>query len=230
MSRELLMVTAPPKQEAMTVKPTRKTLSVAAVLFMGAVALLVGAACGQSPEAKKQKALSRGEQYLKDGKVDEAIIEFRTSLQVDENFVPAVQGLGRAYVAKSWYGDAAREFQRAKKLSPDSLPIAVDFGRVLVQLGAWKEAEEQAAVILSKEPRNQDGLYIRSAALLGQGHPRRFCRSSGRSPQGNLLPIWVGLWLWPFSDQARWRRQSRPSAQLWQRIRKMRRASWDSRR
>jgi tetratricopeptide (TPR) repeat protein len=154
------------------VMPTAKTGRAAAVLLMVGLALLAGGACGQSPEAKKQKAVSRGEQDLKDGKIDEAIIEFRTGLQVDENFIPAVVGLGRAYVAKSWYGDAAREFQRAKKLSPDSLPIAVDFGRVLVQLGAWKEAEEQAAVILSKEPRNPDGLYIRSAVLLGQGKPQ----------------------------------------------------------
>ena len=168
-------------------KPTR-TSRASAVLLMVALALLLGGACGQSPETKKQKALARGEQYLKDGKVDEAIIEFRTALQVDENFVPAVQGLGRAYVAKSWHGDAAREFQRAKKLSPDSLPIAVDFGRVLVQLGAWKEAEEQAAVILSTEPRNQDGLYIRSAALLGQGKPQEVLSLLGPLPPGESSP------------------------------------------
>jgi len=170
------------------VKPTRKTGGVSAVLLMVALALVLGAACGQSPEAKKQKALARGEQYLKDGKVDEAVIEFRTALQVDENFVPAVQGLGRAYAAKSWYGDAAREFQRAKKLSPDSLPIAVDFGRALVQIGAWKDAEQQAALILSKEPRNPDGLYIQAASLLGQGRPQEALTLLGPISPGESSP------------------------------------------
>ena len=87
------------------------------------VGLVLGAnACGQSPEAKKQKALVRGEQYLKDGKLNAAIVEFRTALEADQNFVPATQGLGRAYAAKSWNGDAVREFQRAQKLSRDLSP------------------------------------------------------------------------------------------------------------
>ena len=110
-------------------KATSQTMGRLAVLFVVAVALVSGVACGQSAEAKKQKALARGEQYLRDGKVNEAIIEFRSALQVDQDFVPAVHALGRAYMAKSWYGDAARELQRAQKLSPDALPIAADFGR-----------------------------------------------------------------------------------------------------
>src|SRR5439155_4051126 len=150
------------------VKATSQTMGRLAVLFVVAVALVSGVACGQSAEAKKQKALARGEQYLRDGKVNEAIIEFRSALQVHQDFVPAVQALGRAYMAKSWYGDAARELQRAQKLSPDALPIAADFGRTLVQVGALQDAEAQAARILAKEPQNRDGLYIRGAALLGQ--------------------------------------------------------------
>jgi len=86
------------------------------VLLLTGLALLAGTGCNQSPEVKKQKALQRGEQYLKNGKANEAIIEFRNALQIDQNFLPAVQGLGRAYAAKSWNADAFREFQRAQKL------------------------------------------------------------------------------------------------------------------
>jgi hypothetical protein len=50
------------------------------------------------------------------------LVEFRTVLEVDQNFVPTTQGLGRAYAAKSWNGDAVREFQRAQKLSRDLSP------------------------------------------------------------------------------------------------------------
>src|SRR6266545_1042056 len=151
------------------VKPGRKAIGPLAGLLLIALALVAGAACSQSPEAKKQQALARGEQYLKDGKANEAIIEFRTALQIDQNFIPAAQALGRAYIAKSWFGDAARELRRAQQLSPDSLSIATDLGRALVQSGAWQDAEAQAALILAKEPQNRDGLFIRATALLGQG-------------------------------------------------------------
>ncbi len=160
---------------------------VGTLLVIGLV-LVAGGACGQSPLAKKQKAVARGEQYLKDGKINEAIIEFRTALQVDQDFLPAVHALGRAYIGKSWYGDAARELQRAQKLAPDSVPIAADYGRVLVQAGAWKEAEAQAALILAKDPQNRDGLYIRAASLLGQGKPREVLELFEKVPAGASGP------------------------------------------
>ena len=147
------------------VKPVSGRCRVAAVLLLSGLALLAVAGCAQSPEAKKQKAVTRGEQYMKEGKVNEAVIEFRNALQIDPDFVPAVQGLGRAYAAKSWNGDALREFQRAQKLSPESLSIQVDLGRVLVQTGAFKEAEAQATTILNKEPRNVDGLQDRKSVV-----------------------------------------------------------------
>ena len=153
----------------MVLRGTGKAMQQLGALLLIAIALWAGTGCSQSPEVKKQKALARGEQYLKEGKLNEAIIEFRAALQEDQNFVPAAQGLGRAYTLKSWNGDAVRELQRAQTLSPDSLTIAVDLGRALVQAGAWKEAETQAALILGKEPQNLDGLYISAMALLGQG-------------------------------------------------------------
>src|SRR5215470_16789600 len=127
------------------------------MLLLFGLVLVASLGCGQSPEGKKQGALTRGEKYLKEGKANEAIIEFRSALQVDPNFVPAIQGLGRAYAAKSWNGDALREFQRAQKLTPDSLSLAADLGHVAVEVGAWKDAEAQAALILGKEPQNREG-------------------------------------------------------------------------
>jgi tetratricopeptide (TPR) repeat protein len=161
---------------------------VVAALFLSGLVLLAGAGCSQSPEAKKQKAVTRGEQYMKEGKVNEAVIEFRNALQIDPNFLPAVQGLGRAYAAKSWNGDAIREFQRAEKLSPNTLSIEADLGRVLVQSGAFKEAEAQASAILSKEPRNIDGLYIRATALLGQGKVQEAKEVLQSVPAGEAPP------------------------------------------
>ena len=88
---------------------------------MLALALASAAACTQSPEAKKQKAVQRAEAYLKEGKASEAVIELRNALQIDKDYVPALHALGRAYAAKAWYGDAIRELRRATQLSPDSM-------------------------------------------------------------------------------------------------------------
>jgi tetratricopeptide (TPR) repeat protein len=137
--------------------------------FALGLGLLATVSCGQSPEAVKREALSRAEQYQKQGQIDEAIIEWRQALHVDPSLVAARHALGRAYASKLWYRDAATELLVAQELSPQSVAISAELGRVLVELGAWKRARAQAERIQSSEPSNQDALYIHGAALLGEG-------------------------------------------------------------
>src|ERR1700730_3183657 len=148
--------------------------------------LLVTAACSESPATKKQKALERGEQYRKHGKLNEAIIEFRSALQIDPQFVPALHSLGLAYADKYWFVDAERELSRAQKRSPPSLPIAIDLGKVLIELGAWDEAENQAAWIQAREPQNLQALTIRAGALLGRGKLEEAVALLNSAPPGSI--------------------------------------------
>ena len=130
--------------------PSRPRFRLLVLLAMVAgVAAFSG--CTQSPEVKKQKAVARAEAFLKSGKANEAIIELRNALQVDKDYVPALHALGRAYMAKAWYGDAVRELSRAQKAAPDQLPIAIDLGRASVESGNFPEADKQADFVLSRE-------------------------------------------------------------------------------
>src|SRR5438552_7140271 len=169
-------------------KPVGQNSRAWGILLIVGLALVAAVSCAQTPEAKKQGALTRGEKYMKDGKANEAIIEFRNALQIDQNFVPAIQGLGRAYAAKSWYRDALREFQRAQKSAPDSLSLAADVGRSSVEVGAWNEAEAQATLILGKDPHNREGLYIQATALLGQGKSQEALAVLDTVPAGEMPP------------------------------------------
>ena len=50
-----------------------------------------------NPEKAKAAHLSKGEAYLKDSKFQEASIEFRNAIQIDDNLAAAHWGLARAY-------------------------------------------------------------------------------------------------------------------------------------
>ncbi len=147
--------------------PSRWSGRAAALALVSLIATLAGA-CAQSPEVKKQTAVERAEEHLKNRKANEAVIELRNALQIDRDFVPALHALGRAYLAKSWYTDAARELERANRLAPDSLAIAGDYSRALLESGQFAEAETQAKRILDREPGNATGLYVQAATLLNQ--------------------------------------------------------------
>ena len=63
-------------------------------VFLAVVVCLSG--CANSEKAKAEH-LSRGEAYLKDFKFQEAALEFRNAIQLDDKLAVAHWGLARAY-------------------------------------------------------------------------------------------------------------------------------------
>jgi Tfp pilus assembly protein PilF len=98
------------------------------------VFLVVLAACSQDPVVQKQAYLDRAGKYLAERKYNEAIVEARNALKIDPNLIPALRLLGRAYAAKGWEDDAARELSKAARLQPASLPILAELGKSLLAL------------------------------------------------------------------------------------------------
>ncbi|MGH7301081.1 MAG: tetratricopeptide repeat protein, partial [Candidatus Rokuibacteriota bacterium] len=147
-----------------------------------ALGLLATVSCSRSGEVVKREALHRAEQYESQGKLDEAIIEWRQALAVDPTLVAARHALGRAYAAKHWYRDAEAELLAAQEISPRSSAISADLGRVLIELGAWPRARAQAERIQQSEPSSPAALSIRAAALLGEGNAEEVLASPAASP------------------------------------------------
>ena len=70
----------------------RKYLKYAALLSLLLTGVLSFASCS-NPEKAKADHVSRGEAYLKESKFQEASIEFRNAVQIDDNYAPAHWGL-----------------------------------------------------------------------------------------------------------------------------------------
>ncbi|MCC6643031.1 MAG: tetratricopeptide repeat protein, partial [Deltaproteobacteria bacterium] len=73
---------------------SRRLASLCAVLALAMGGSLLGAC--QSQETKISEHQERGEQYAKDGKYAEAVIEFKNVLQLDPNQAKAHYGLAKA--------------------------------------------------------------------------------------------------------------------------------------
>ena len=91
----------------------------ALLLVLASCVFLTLMGCSQDPEAKRAKYFGRGQQYVAQGKPDEAIIEFRNAIQVAPQFAEAHNALGRAYRQKGWIFDARAAFERAIEIRPD---------------------------------------------------------------------------------------------------------------
>ncbi len=86
-------------------------------LALGAAVVVVAvAAAGCSRSA--QSHLDRGSAYLKEGKVDAAVLEFRSAVQKEPMSAPARQKLADAYLRQGNGAGAIGESVRAAVLLP----------------------------------------------------------------------------------------------------------------
>ena len=113
-----------------------------------------------SSDEKKARHLKRGEEYLAEGKRQEAIIEFLNVIELDENDPIATQRLAVTLYDTGQLEPAFHYLQRAAELVPDDTDIRVKLATLYLYSGQSKEAREEAGAVLEKGPGNLDALTI----------------------------------------------------------------------
>jgi tetratricopeptide (TPR) repeat protein len=137
-----------------------------AALVLG-IALFASSAC--SKEAKIARYLERGDQYMKEGKTREAIIEYLNVIQLDERNRDATARLARALFDTGQFGPAFPYLQRAVEFDPNDLEARVRLATLHVFGGRIEEAREEAGFALDKDPNNLDALAIFAGTVGTEG-------------------------------------------------------------
>ena len=129
--------------------------------------LLVAPACSD-PEKTKLEHLNRGEAYLKEKKYQEASLEFRNAVQIDDRAAQAHWGLARAYEGAGQFAQAFEEMQRAIQLDPNNLDARVRLGNYYIvayqashDSRTKDEASRLAEEVLQKDPNHVEGHILR---------------------------------------------------------------------
>lgn len=142
------------------------TLVVAAVLLM--------ASC-TTPEKAKAQHVARGQALLKDKKFQEASLEFRNALQIDENLADAHWGLANAYEGLQRYQEAFEEMKQVIALDPNNLDARVRLGNYYLMgskqsAAGIAEAERLAKEVLQKDANHIEGHILMGSVLFAQDH------------------------------------------------------------
>ena len=136
-----------------------------AVLRLLPVLLAVSAiaGCSYSPAAKKQRYIERGDEYFKNQRYGDAVIEYKNAVRVDPSDGDANYKLGLAVLQQGLWSPAAESFSRALQFTPDNLDARLRLGDILVAAGQFDDARTQAEEVLKRDPQNASA-YL----LLGQ--------------------------------------------------------------
>ena len=146
-------------------------------VFLLALLVALAASC-TSPEKAKAEHLRRGEQFLKERRWQEASIEFRNAIQIDDQLAAAHWGLAQAYEQLGRGGEFVEELQRAVKLDPNNVPARVKLANGYLYAYSQQkneqylaEAERLANEIVARDDKNPDGHILLANVVFFRGGP-----------------------------------------------------------
>jgi tetratricopeptide (TPR) repeat protein len=139
-----------------------RRLASAQLMALG-VSLLLIFGCSSDPNRRKQHLLESGLKYSEKHEYQEAIVQFRSAIQIDPTFATAHYQLARAYFAAGNPAAAYREFNQTAGLDPSNLDVKVSLARLLLDIHRNSEAQSMAESVLQANPR-----YAAAHAILGQ--------------------------------------------------------------
>ena len=126
-----------------------------------------------NPEKAKAQHLERGEAYLKDSKFQEASLEFRNAIQIDDNSAPAHWGLARAYEGLERFPEMMDELRKTVAKDANNLDARIKLGNYYLAGSRGRadiiaEAERLAKEVLAKDPKSIEGHILMGGVLFAQ--------------------------------------------------------------
>ena len=185
-------------------------------------AVLVLVACQDDSERLAEHE-ERAEAYLEEGKHAEAIIEFKSMLEMDPNLADAHYGLAQALLKEKKIRQAYWELQETVRLDPGNLDARLEYGQLLL-FGKESDIENaltQAEAVLAAEPERASAWVLKARALQALVEPalREVVQDvsfSDAEGSGALLdvPGVLGAALDRNVRMAYWRKRTPPPARM----------------
>lgn len=118
----------------------------------------------QDDAAKLQEHLTRGETYADQGQLREAIIEFKSALQLDPNNADAHYQLAHAYLRSQKAREGFWELRETVRLAPDNRDAVLEFCQLAVVAGETDEAIAQTTRLIEANPQDAQAFLVRGQA------------------------------------------------------------------
>ena len=130
------------------------------------LALVAALALGcTSRQHAMRAAVSRGDDYMREGRASAAVIEYKNAIKRQPTSADAYRKLGDAYAAQARAEEAYRAYCTAVDLDPKDSHSRVEAGRLLLSAGRPSEALVRAEQTLERDEQNVDAQVLAGRAL-----------------------------------------------------------------
>jgi tetratricopeptide (TPR) repeat protein len=137
----------------MSMRPARSALFLVAVLALGG--------CSRSAT----ELVASGDAYVAEGKLREAIVEYRNAIQTNPRLGDARLKLARVFEQVNEPTNAAAEYVRAADLLPTNADAQISAGQYLLLSGQFEDARSRAEKALALDRASVDAQILKASAM-----------------------------------------------------------------
>lgn len=140
------------------------------IRFLLLFAFIIGTGLTGCTSQSVQKHLTRGEEYLRTRKFQEAVMEFRAAADLNKESSEAHWGLARAYENSGQFSETVDELRRTVELKPDNLEAQTKLGNyfLLAQPPQIKEAEKILETVFARDADFIEGYILKAGIFAAQ--------------------------------------------------------------
>lgn len=144
-------------------------------LLLAAAIFLAGCT---NPEQSKAEHLKKGDAYLKDSKFQEASLEYRNALQIDDKLAAGHWGLARAFEGLERFPEMLEALRKTISLDQNNLEARVKLGTYYLagsrnRSDIIAESEKLAREVLAKDPNHIEGHILMGGVLFAQNQKEK---------------------------------------------------------
>jgi tetratricopeptide (TPR) repeat protein len=125
------------------------------------ILVLIAGGCSTDPA----EHVARGDAYRAEGKLPEAVVEYRSAIQQDPRLGDVRLKLAQTYEQLQQPGNAGREYIRAADLLPDNADVQLKAGTFLLLGGQHEDAKSRAEKALAVNPHLAEALILKASAM-----------------------------------------------------------------
>jgi tetratricopeptide (TPR) repeat protein len=137
------------------------------ILVASCLIPLLTSGCSGDPVERKNAFVQRADKYVADGKLAEAIIEYRNAIRIDETDGEVRKKLAQAFASSGEAARALEQYVRAADLLPKDVEAQLTAGSFLLLAQRFEDAAARADAALAVSPDSVPAHVLRGNALAG---------------------------------------------------------------
>jgi tetratricopeptide (TPR) repeat protein len=141
------------------------------LLQLLSLAALVALPACQDDASKVSEHMARGQDFVKDEQYREAIIEFKSALQIEPNNADAHYQLAHAFLNAKKVREGFWELRETVRLDESNHDAKLEFSQLAILAGEKDEALAQAQSVVDADPSNVTAHLMVGQALDSLGRP-----------------------------------------------------------